>query len=37
MRENATTEENAETLAAFLQIPSEKAAEIAGTHYLFSD
>lgn len=37
MRENASTSENADILAAFLQIPPEKAHEIATTHYLFSD
>ena len=37
MRENASTEENASVLAAFLQIPQDKALEIAKTHYLFSD
>ena len=37
MREVASTEENARTLADFLKIPPEKAAEIADTHYLFAD
>ena len=37
MRQSASTEENATALASFLQIPPEKAHEIADTHYLFSD
>jgi len=37
MRESASPEENSAVLADFLQIPREKAKEIAETHYLFSD
>jgi hypothetical protein len=37
MRESASTDDNAAALSAFLQIPREKAHEIADTHYLFSD
>ena len=37
MRQGASLEENAEVLAAFLDIPVEKAREIAGTDYLFVD
>ncbi len=37
MRQGASAEENAEALAAFLQIPVETAREIAATDYLFVD
>ncbi|MFT7135389.1 DUF5928 domain-containing protein [Sulfitobacter sp.] len=37
MRENASPQENADVLSAFLQIPPEKALDIAKMHYLFSD
>jgi hypothetical protein len=37
MRENASPQENANVLSDFLQIPPEKALDIAKMHYLFSD
>jgi Family of unknown function (DUF5928)/Core-2/I-Branching enzyme len=37
MRQSASLEENAEALAAFLEIPAETAREIAATDYLFVD
>jgi hypothetical protein len=37
MRQGARPEENAEALAAFLDIPAETAREIAATDYLFLD
>ena len=37
VRESASVDENTVPLAEFLDIPPEKAREIAGTHYLFTD
>ncbi len=37
MRETATPEQNAGTLASFFSIPEDKAREIATTEYLFAD
>jgi Family of unknown function (DUF5928)/Core-2/I-Branching enzyme len=37
IRQAATVDENTVPLAEFLDIPPEKAREIAGTHYLFTD
>ena len=37
IRQGASAEENAEALAAFLDIPTETAREIAATDYLFVD
>ena len=37
MRESQTPEENAVPLAAFLDIPLDKAQDIAATHYLYVD
>ncbi len=37
IHQNASVEENAAPLAAFLDIPPEKAREIAATDYLFAD
>jgi hypothetical protein len=37
LRERDSVDENTVRLAEFLDIPPEKAREIAGTHYLFVD
>ena len=37
VRQSASVDENTVPLAEFLDIPPEKAREIAGTHYLFVD
>jgi hypothetical protein len=37
IRQSASVDENTVPLAEFLDIPVEKAREIAGTHYLFVD
>ena len=37
MRESASLEENAVSLGRFLNIPHEKAVQIAETDYLFAD
>lgn len=37
VHESRTPEENTEALAAFLDVPPEKAHEVASTHYLFVD
>jgi hypothetical protein len=37
MRQGARVEENAQALAAFLDVPADEAREIAATDYLFVD